>query len=163
MYLSNWRDPSTVYPCLGLHWRGQRGSGTKEIPGEEDDVYRWRPPDKHSFISSWFPRVSICLPGSPPSNAGVKDVRAVPSFLPYGCLLRCDVPSWRPWYTFLVPYFTPPALTLIRISRKNYFWITVCFNFFRSTPLNTVFPFLKYCFLLYPFYCPLTPPFPFSH
>jgi hypothetical protein len=28
--------------------------------------------------------------------------------------------------------------------------------------MNTVFPLLQSCFLLYPFYCPLTPPFPFS-
>jgi hypothetical protein len=27
-------------------------------------------------------------------------------------------PTRRPWYTFLAPYFTLPALTLIRISRK---------------------------------------------
>jgi hypothetical protein len=31
------------------------------------------------------------------------------------------------------------------------------FQFFRSTPMNTVFPLLQSCFLLYPFYCPLTP------
>jgi hypothetical protein len=71
-------------------------------------------------------------------------------------------PTWRPWYTFLAPYFTLPALTIIRISRKKYFWITVCFNFFCSTPMNSVFPLLQSCFLLYAFYCPLTPPFPFS-
>jgi hypothetical protein len=29
--------------------------------------------------------------------------------------------------------------------------------------MNTVFLLLKSRFLLYPFYCPLTPPFPFSH
>jgi hypothetical protein len=28
--------------------------------------------------------------------------------------------------------------------------------------MNTVFPLLQSCFLLYPFYCPLTPHFPFS-
>jgi hypothetical protein len=70
-------------------------------------------------------------------------------------------PTRRPWYTFLAPYFTLPTLTLIGISRKKKFWITVCFNFFRSTPMNTVFPLLQSCFLLYPFYCPLTPHFPF--
>jgi hypothetical protein len=63
-------------------------------------------------------------------------------------------PTRRPRYTFLAPNFTLPALTLIQISRKKYFWITVCFNSFRSTPMNTVFPLLKSCFLLYPFYCP---------
>jgi hypothetical protein len=46
--------------------------------------------------------------------------------------------------------------------KKKYFWITVCFNFFRSTPMNRVFPLLQSCFLLYTFYCPLTPHFPFS-
>jgi hypothetical protein len=71
-------------------------------------------------------------------------------------------PTRRPWYTFLAPWFTLPALTLIRISRTKYFWITVCFNMFRSTPMNTVFPLLQ-SFLLYPFYCPLTPPFSFLH
>jgi hypothetical protein len=45
--------------------------------------------------------------------------------------------------------------------KKDYFWITVCFNFFRSTPMNTVFPLLQSCFLLYPFYCPLPHPFLF--
>jgi hypothetical protein len=44
---------------------------------------------------------------------------------------------------------------------KKYIWITVCLNLFRSTPMNTVFPLLQSCFLLYPFYCLLTPPFPF--
>jgi hypothetical protein len=34
------------------------------------------------------------------------------------------------------------------------------FQFFRSTPMNTVFPLLQSCFL-YPFYCPLTHPFLF--
>jgi hypothetical protein len=72
-------------------------------------------------------------------------------------------PTWSPWYTFLAPYFTLPALTLIRISRKKYFWITVCFNFFRSTPINTVFPLLKSCFLLYPSYCPPNPTLPSLH
>jgi hypothetical protein len=33
------------------------------------------------------------------------------------------------------------------------------FPFFRSTTMNTVFPLLKSCFLLYPFCCPLTDPF----
>jgi hypothetical protein len=60
------------------------------------------------------------------------------------------------------PYFTLLTLTLIGISRKKYFWITICFSFFRSTHMNTFFSLLKYRFLLYPFYCPLTPPFPFS-
>jgi hypothetical protein len=32
--------------------------------------------------------------------------------------------------------------------KKTNFWITVCFNFFRSTPMNTVFPLLQTCFLL---------------
>jgi hypothetical protein len=48
------------------------------------------------------------------------------------------------------------------MSRKKYFWITGCFNSFRSTPMNTVFPLLQSRFLLYPFYCPLTPHFTFS-
>jgi hypothetical protein len=46
--------------------------------------------------------------------------------------------------------------------KKKYFWITARFSFFRSTPMNTVFRLLQSCFLLYPFYCPLTPTFPFS-
>jgi hypothetical protein len=71
--------------------------------------------------------------------------------------LQQGCPTRRPWYTFLAPYFTLPALTLIRIWRKKYFWINVCLNYFRSTPMNTVFPLLQSCFLLYPFYCPLTP------
>jgi hypothetical protein len=54
-------------------------------------------------------------------------------------------PTRHPWYTFLAPYFTLPALTLIRISRKKYVRITVCFNFFRSMPMNTVFPLVFFC------------------
>jgi hypothetical protein len=46
--------------------------------------------------------------------------------------------------------------------KKKYFWITVCFNFFRSTHMKMVFPLLQSCFLLYQFYCPLTPHFPFT-
>jgi hypothetical protein len=45
--------------------------------------------------------------------------------------------------------------------KKKIFVNNICFNFFRSTPMNTVFPLLQSCFLLYPVYCPLTPPFPF--
>jgi hypothetical protein len=46
--------------------------------------------------------------------------------------------------------------------KKILFLNNSMFKFFRSTPMNTVFPLLQTCFLLYPFYCPLTPPFPFS-
>jgi hypothetical protein len=46
--------------------------------------------------------------------------------------------------------------------KKKIFVNNICFNFFRSTPMNTVSPLLQSCFLLYPVYCPLTPPFPFS-
>jgi hypothetical protein len=76
------------------------------------------------------------------------------------CPTWCPRAPWRPSCTFLAPWFTLPALTLIRISRKKYLWITVCFSFFCSTPINTVIPLLQSCFF-YPFYCPLTPHFPF--
>jgi hypothetical protein len=46
--------------------------------------------------------------------------------------------------------------------KKKYFLVREGFNFFRITPRNTIFPLLQSCFLLYPFYCPLTPQFPFS-
>jgi hypothetical protein len=51
---------------------------------------------------------------------------------------------------------------LIRISRKKMSLNSSMFKFFCSTPMNMVFPLLKSCFLLYPFYCPLTPHFSFS-
>jgi hypothetical protein len=83
-------------------------------------------------------------------------LRRHPTSLPAGagsCFLwrkgiGAGLSKGRPRHTFLAPYFTLPALTLIRISRKKNFWITVCFNFFRSTPMNTVFPLLQSCFLL---------------
>jgi hypothetical protein len=82
------------------------------------------------------------------------------NLVPYSSEEAC--PTRRPWYTFLAPYFTLPALTLIRIPRIKYFWITVCFSFFRTTLMNTFFPLLLSCFLRYPLYCPLTPPFLFT-
>jgi hypothetical protein len=46
--------------------------------------------------------------------------------------------------------------------KKKIFLNNSMFQFFRSTPMDTVCPLFQSCFLLYPFYCPLTPHFPLS-
>jgi hypothetical protein len=76
-------------------------------------------------------------------------VKAVPVNRPWRSI--GGLSSAAPVIYFPGALFYSAALTLIRISRKKYFWTAVYFNFFRSTPMNTVFPRLHPRFLLYPF------------
>jgi hypothetical protein len=115
----------------------------------------------HSWVSRLFTLFSSlqCREMKTPSTWDIRCNSDISSKHPPQVYLTQACPTRRPWYTFLAPKFSLPALTLIRVSRKKYFWITVCSNFFRSTPMNTDFPLFQSRFLFYPFYCPLTPHF----
>jgi hypothetical protein len=76
---------------------------------------------------------------------------------------RAGLSNAAPVICFPGALFYSAGFNVNQNFKEKIFLNNSMFRFFRSTPMNTVFPLLKSCYLLYPFYCPLTPPFPFSH
>jgi hypothetical protein len=76
---------------------------------------------------------------------------------------RPGLSNAAPLIYFLGALFYSVGFNVNQNFKDKIFLNNSMFQFFRSTPMNTVFPLLKSYFLLYPFYSPLIPPFPFSH